>query len=144
MGEQGMGLSGKLANNYLLAISNIATAEAMNLGLKWGLDATKLAELINGSSGQCWSSTTNNPIPGLSAGAPAEKEYEGGFGVGLMRKDLRLAMKAAFESGAMLELADKAQEVYEHVEEAQDGKDFSVVYPWLKERKPEGYHQRRL
>ncbi|KUI68080.1 putative 3-hydroxyisobutyrate dehydrogenase, mitochondrial [Cytospora mali] len=33
-GEQGAGLSAKLANNYLLAINNIATAEAMNLGMR--------------------------------------------------------------------------------------------------------------
>src|SRR5215472_6388619 len=38
MGEQGAGLKAKLANNYLLALNNIATAEAMNMGIKWGLD----------------------------------------------------------------------------------------------------------
>ena len=36
MGPQGAGLSGKLANNYALAINNIAAAEAMNLGIKVG------------------------------------------------------------------------------------------------------------
>ncbi|KAL9594243.1 MAG: hypothetical protein Q9179_005481, partial [Wetmoreana sp. 5 TL-2023] len=101
MGASGMGLAGKLANNYLLAISNIATAEAMNLGLKLGLDAQKLAELINTSSGACWSSKVNNPVKGISPGAPAERDFEGGFGVALMRKDLGLAMKAARESGAV-------------------------------------------
>lgn len=32
LGPQTSGLKGKLANNYLLALTNIATAEAMNLG----------------------------------------------------------------------------------------------------------------
>lgn len=131
LGEQGAGLSAKLANNYLLAISNIATAEAMNLGIKWGLDAKSLAELINTSSGRCWSSDVNNPVPGVSPGAPAEKNYEGGFSVELMKKDLMLAMTAAEKVGALSELGQKSLEVYEHVEAQEAGKDFSVVYRWL-------------
>ncbi|MCJ1249860.1 hypothetical protein MMC30_007086 [Trapelia coarctata] len=131
LGAPGAGLAGKLANNYLLAISNIATAEAMNLGLKLGLDAEKLGELINSSSGRCWSSEVNNPVPGVSQGAPAERGYEGGFGVGLMRKDLRLAMEAARDAGARVELGERAGEVYERVEREEGVKDFSVVYKWL-------------
>ena len=131
LGEQGTGLSGKLANNYLLAISNIATAEAMNLGVRLGLDPHRLGELINGSSGRCWSSEVNNPVPGVSPGSPAEKDYEGGFGVELMKKDLRLAMEEAQRSGAKIELGAKAGDVYAEVEAAEKGKDFSVVYRWL-------------
>lgn len=131
LGEQGTGLSGKLANNYLLAISNIATAEAMNLGVRLGLNPHGLGELINGSSGRCWSSEVNNPVPGISPGAPAEKDYEGGFGVELMKKDLRLAMDEAQRLGAKIELGAKAGDVYAEVEAAEKGKDFSVVYRWL-------------
>lgn len=143
MGTSGMGLAGKLANNYLLAVSNIATAEAMNLGIKLGLNPARLAELINGSSGQCWSSTVNNPIKGISPGAPAESEFEGGFSVGLMKKDLGLAMKAAKENGVELELARRAEDVYEDVEEEMRGKDFSVVYRWLEGRSTGGNRSRR-
>lgn len=131
LGEQGMGLSGKLANNYLLAVTNIATAEAMNMGIKFGLDPKALGELINGSSGRCWASEINNPVPGVSPGAPAEREYDGGFGTSLMKKDLRLAIEAAAEAGAKLELAQKTKEVYEEVEKMEPSKDFSVVYKWL-------------
>ena len=131
LGEQGAGLSAKLANNYLLAISNIATAEAMNLGIKWGIDPKALAVLINTSSGRCWSSEVNNPVAGISPGAPAEKEYDGGFSVELMKKDLTLAMEAAEKVGALSELGQKSLEVYEHVEAQEPGKDFSVVYRWL-------------
>lgn len=131
LGEQGAGLSGKLANNYLLAVSNIATAEAMNLGQRWGLDPRTLSELINGSSGQCWSSKVNNPVPGISPGAPAEHDYEGGFGVELMKKDLKLAMEEARRVGAKVEMGEKAGDVYDDVELAEAGRDFSVVYRWL-------------
>lgn len=132
-GAQGAGLSAKLANNYLLAINNIATAEAMNLGMKWGLDAKVLGNLINISTGKCWPSEINNPVKGVVEGAPASRDYSGGFGIGLMKKDLGLAIRAAAEAGARLELAEKANEVYEEAEKREDckGRDFSVVYRYL-------------
>lgn len=132
-GAQGAGLSGKLANNYLLAINNIATAEAMNLGIKWGLDPKVLGNLINISTGKCWPSEVNNPVKGVVDGSPASRDYSGGFGIGLMKKDLGLAIIAAEEAGARLELASKAQEVYEAAAEQENckGRDFSVVYRYL-------------
>ena len=137
LGDQGTGLAGKLANNYLLAISNIATAEAMNLGIKLGLDPTALGDLINTSSGRCWSSEVNNPVKGISPGAPAERDFEGGFGIGLMKKDLRLAVEAAEKAGVKLELGPEATRIYGEVEAADGrkgwGRDFSVVYEWLRQ-----------
>jgi 3-hydroxyisobutyrate dehydrogenase len=132
-GAQGAGLSAKLANNYLLAVNNIATAEAMNLGVKWGLDPKVLAGVINVSTGKCWPSEVNNPVPGVVETAPAGRDYKGGFGIGLMKKDLKLAMIAAQEAGARLELAQKAKDVYENAEgqEKCKGRDFSVVYRYL-------------
>jgi 3-hydroxyisobutyrate/3-hydroxypropionate dehydrogenase len=132
-GPQGAGLSGKLANNYLLAINNIATAEAMNLGIKWGLDPKVLSNLINISTGRCWPSEINNPVKGVVASAPSSRDYSGGFGIGLMKKDLNLAIQAAQEVGARLELGGKAKEVYESASEREDckGRDFSVVYRYL-------------
>ncbi|KAK1993640.1 3-hydroxyisobutyrate dehydrogenase [Colletotrichum falcatum] len=132
-GPQGTGLSAKLANNYLLAINNIATAEAMNLGIRWGLDPKVLAGIINVSTGRCWPSEVNNPVRGVVEGSPAGRDYEGGFGIGLMRKDLGLAVVAAEEAGANLELAGRATEVYAAAEGREDckGRDFSVVYRYL-------------
>jgi 3-hydroxyisobutyrate dehydrogenase len=131
--DGGAGLSGKLANNYLLAINNIATAEAMNLGIKWGLDPKVLANLINVSTGKCWPSEINNPVKGVVEGAPAGRDYSGGFGIGLMKKDLKLAIAAAEEVGAKLELAEKAAEVYTLADQHESckGKDFSVVYRYI-------------
>lgn len=132
-GEQGAGLSAKLANNYLLALNNIATAEAMNLGMRWGLDPVKLAGVINVSTGRCWPSEVNNPVRGVVEAAPAGRDYRGGFGISLMKKDLRLAMVAAKEAGATMKLADTAMEVYSEAEKLDEcsGRDFSVVYRYL-------------
>lgn len=132
-GAQGTGLSAKLANNYLLAINNIATAEAMNLGMRWGLDPKTLANVINVSTGKCWPSEINNPVSGVIEGAPAGRDYAGGFGVSLMKKDLKLAILAAEEAGARLELGGRAKEVYEATEKDEKcaGRDFSVVYRYI-------------
>lgn len=133
LGEQGAGLKGKLANNYLLALNNIATAEAMSMGIRWGLDPKALAGMINISTGKCWPSEVNNPVPGVIEGSPASRGYEGGFGVALANKDLKLALKAAEEANVKLALGEAARELYQAAENAPDckGKDFSVVYRYL-------------
>ncbi|KAI0413762.1 NAD binding domain of 6-phosphogluconate dehydrogenase-domain-containing protein [Xylaria grammica] len=132
-GVQGTGLSAKLANNYLLAINNIATAEAMNLGIRWGLEPKTLANIINVSTGRCWPSEVNNPVKGVVETAPAGRDYSGGFSIGLMKKDLKLAIVAAEEAGAKLELGARAREVYEEAEQVESckGRDFSVIYRFL-------------
>lgn len=133
LGEQTSGLKGKLANNYLLALNNIATAEAMSMGIRWGLDAKALAGMINTSTGRCWPSEVNNPVPGVVEGSPASRDYEGGFGVALANKDLKLALKAAEEAGVTLGLGEPARKLYDAAEsdERCKGKDFSVVYRYL-------------
>jgi 3-hydroxyisobutyrate dehydrogenase len=133
LGEQGAGLKGKLANNYLLALNNIATAEAMSMGIKWGLDPKALAGMINISTGKCWPSEVNNPVPGVVEGSPAGRGYEGGFGVALANKDLKLALKAAADADVKLALGESARVLYEAAEKDENckGKDFSVVYRYL-------------
>lgn len=133
LGPQGSGLKGKLANNYLLALNNIATAEAMNMGVQWGLDPAVLAQMINTATGRCWPSEVNNPVPGVVETSPASRNYEGGFGTGLMLKDLKLALQAAAEAKITPHLGVHAADIYQAVEAdpALKGKDFSIVYKYV-------------
>jgi len=133
MGEQGAGLKAKLANNYLLALNNIATCEAMNMGIKWGLDPKALAAMINTATGKCWPSEVNNPVPGVLENSPASRDYAGGFGVTLMNKDLKLAIAACEEFGVKIRMGPLAKQVYDEVQadEKLKGKDFSVVYRYM-------------
>ncbi|KAF2772901.1 hypothetical protein EJ03DRAFT_266131 [Teratosphaeria nubilosa] len=133
LGPQTSGLKGKLANNYLLALNNIATAEAMHMGVKWGLDPTTLADMINSATGKCWPSEANNPVPGVVKGAPASKDYQGGFGTRLMLKDLRLALQASEEHDIIPQLGAHAQDIYTAVnaDERCKDRDFSVVYRYI-------------
>ena len=135
MGPATSGLKGKLANNYLLALNNIATCEAMNMGMKWGLDPKVLADMINSATGKCWPSESNNPVPGVKEGAPAGRNYEGGFGTALMLKDLGLAITACDQAGVLPRLGLPAKEIYQAAEadEKCKGKDFSVVYQMISQ-----------
>ena len=60
----------------------------MLLGRKLGLDPAVLAGVINSSTGSCWASSVNNPVPSSlpDKAAPCEKDYEGGFATALMLK----------------------------------------------------------
>lgn len=136
-GEQGTGLSAKLANNYLLAINNLATAEAMNFGIRAGLRPSTLAEIINGATGRNWACEVNNPVPGVVAAAPASRDYKGGFATGLMNKDLTLAIAAARGVQADLPLAGVVAKLYGALTADPEyaGLDFSVIYKYLQTQK---------
>lgn len=111
----------------------VATAEAMSMGQQWGLDPKALAGMINTSTGKCWPSEVNNPVPGVVEGAPSGRGYTGGFGISLMRKDLGLALDSANEFGVKTGLGARAMEMYQEAEmdERCKGKDFSSIYRWL-------------
>ena len=132
-GGVGTGQVAKLCNNLVLGISMNAVAEAMNLGVRLGADPKVLAGVINSSSGRCWSSDTYNPVPGVMPNVPSSRGYSGGFGSALMAKDLGLAIDAARAAGAPLPTGSAAAAVYAMLlAHGQGGKDFSVVYEFLK------------
>jgi 3-hydroxyisobutyrate dehydrogenase len=87
-GPTGSGLAAKICNNLILGVEQIVVAEAMLLGQRLGLDPTVLAGVINNSTGACWSSSVNNPVPGAlpDKSPPCERGFEGGFATALMIK----------------------------------------------------------
>jgi 3-hydroxyisobutyrate dehydrogenase len=135
-GDNGTGQVAKVANNLILGISMMAVSEGMNLGVKLGMDPAKLAGIINTSSGRCWSSDTYNPCPGVLPGVPASNDYQGGFGVDLMKKDLGLALMAAKDSNSALPLGSLTDQIYAEISKQGGGKkDFSYAYQHLAGRK---------
>jgi 3-hydroxyisobutyrate dehydrogenase len=51
-GNVGAGTAFKVINNYISAIASLASSEALNIGVKLGLDPKRLTEVINASGGQ--------------------------------------------------------------------------------------------
>jgi 3-hydroxyisobutyrate dehydrogenase len=133
-GPSGNGQAAKTANNMLLGISMIATSEAFNLAEKLGLDAQTFFDISSKASGQCWSMTSYCPAPGPVPASPANNDYEPGFTVAMMLKDLRLAQDAAASASANIEFGKQAEQLYAQLdEEGLTSKDFSVVMRHIKD-----------
>jgi 3-hydroxyisobutyrate dehydrogenase len=127
-GAAGAGQAAKVANNMLLAITMIGTAEAMSLGTALGVDPKVLAGIINTSSGRCWSSDTYNPFPGVMENVPSARGYTGGFGTDLMLKDLGLAAEAAKQVRQPVLMGGLAQQLYQSFSlQGNGGLDFSAI-----------------
>ena len=127
-GETGTGQIAKICNNLLLGISMIGVAEAMKLGETLGIDPTKLASIVNTSTGRCRSSDTCNPYPGIVETAPASRGYSGGFGADLMLKDLGLAVDAARSARQPVFMGALAQQLYQSMsQQGLGGLDFSGI-----------------
>jgi 3-hydroxyisobutyrate dehydrogenase len=131
-GGAGTGQAAKICNNMILGISMTAVSEAFVLAHKLGLDAQKLFDVSSKSSGQCWSMTTYCPVPGPVPTSPANRDYQPGFTVEMMLKDLKLAQQAAQSTGASTPLGAEAAALYQRLANSgAGGKDFSAMFPYL-------------
>lgn len=111
-GGPGMGQAAKVCNNMILGASMIAVSEAFVLGEKLGLTHQALFDVAANASGQCWSLTTNCPVPGPVLASPANHDYQPGFAGALMAKDLGLAVEALNATGVDAVLGRAAEEMY--------------------------------
>ncbi|WP_201547881.1 3-hydroxyisobutyrate dehydrogenase [Psychrobacter namhaensis] len=126
-GDHGAGQVAKICNNMLLGILMAGTAEAINLGVKNGLDPKVLSDIMLQSSGRNWTLEVNNPYPQVMENVPSSNGYQGGFMSKLMQKDLNLAMQTAQDTNVETPMGAKATELYEaHTVENGD-KDFSSI-----------------
>ncbi|XP_015909181.1 3-hydroxyisobutyrate dehydrogenase, mitochondrial [Parasteatoda tepidariorum] len=133
-GGVGTGQAAKICNNMALAISMIGTSEAMNLGIRLGLDPKMMGKLLNMSSGRSWASEVYNPVPGVLPDVPASNDYQGGFGTALMAKDLGLAQLAATKTSSPTPLGSLAHQIYRIMSNSGfPHRDFSSVFLYLQE-----------
>ena len=126
-GEVGAGQVAKICNNMLLGILMVGTAEAINLGVKNGLDPKVLSDIMLQSSGRNWALEVYNPYPNVLENVPSSKGYAGGFMTKLMHKDMQLAKQTATDTKINTPMADQATSLYtQHMEHHAD-KDFSSI-----------------
>ena len=127
-GDHGSGQVAKICNNMLLAILMSGTSEALALGVKNGLDPAVLSEIMKQSSGGNWALNVYNPWPGVMEGVPASRNYEGGFLVNLMTKDLGLAFDNAVKNQASIPMGSLARNLFQlHAGQGNGGLDFSSI-----------------
>ncbi|BAP12874.1 MAG: 3-hydroxyisobutyrate dehydrogenase [Alcanivorax borkumensis] len=134
-GDNGAGQLAKICNNMLLAIHMIGTAEALQMGVDHGLDPAVLSDIMKASSGDNWSLDKYNPWPGVMENVPSSKNYEGGFAVKLMNKDLGLALQAGLSSQSATPMGNLAKSLYAaHGNHGYSDKDFSSIQAFFQHK----------
>ncbi|KAL4937500.1 hypothetical protein BDV06DRAFT_232553 [Aspergillus oleicola] len=128
-----LGLAAKLAHNYLGGLIFIAGSEAMNMGIRAGLDARVLANVFSAGAAQSTIMDRFNPVPGILPDAPSSNNYAPGFKIQLHRKDFGLAIDMAKEVGSRLALGDAGLQTFKGASSDPRCKDLdsSVVYRYL-------------
>ncbi len=131
-GDVGAGQIAKICNNMLLSVLMVGTSEALQLGRANGLDPKVLSEIMLASSGSNWTLQVYNPCPGVMDNVPSSNDYQGGFLVDLMAKDLGLAQQTALESGAATPMGSLTRNLYHSWSEQGHGRqDFSSIFNYV-------------
>jgi 3-hydroxyisobutyrate dehydrogenase len=132
-GGPGAGQSAKVCNNLMLAIEMIAVSEGFALADRLGLDRQKLFDIASTATSQCWAMTSYCPVPGPVPASPANRDYQAGFTVAMMLKDLELAQEAVATVGAHSPLGAKATALYgEFAAAGNEALDFSAIFRAVK------------
>lgn len=132
-GDIGAGQIAKICNNMLLSVLMVGTSEALQLGKANGLDAKVLSEIMLQSSGRNWTLEVYNPCPGVMENVPSSNDYQGGFLVDLMTKDLGLAQQTALKVGAATPMGSLTRNLYHSWSQQGHGRqDFSSIFNYVQ------------
>jgi len=91
--EAGQGQVMKLANNLLSLAAIVLSSEVMVMGVKAGLDAAQMLDVINAGTGR--NSATQDKFPR----AVLPRKFDLGFATGLAHKDIKLCLQEATDLG---------------------------------------------
>ncbi|WP_322616890.1 NAD(P)-dependent oxidoreductase [Pseudomonas sp. BIC9C] len=89
----GLGQTLKLVNNMIVSATLVATSEALLFGIKVGLDAGQMLDILNASTARSYTSES------ILAGTVLPRDFNFGFRLDLMRKDIRLFLTEAEAAG---------------------------------------------
>lgn len=135
-GSAGAGQVAKICNNMLLSVLMVGTSEALSLGIDNGLDPKVLSDIMKVSSGGNWTLEKYNPCPGVMPSVPSSNDYQGGFMVDLMVKDLGLSQEAALSSQSSTPMGALARSLYvNHARKGNGRRDFSSIFEQFKQEK---------
>jgi hypothetical protein len=130
IGEQpGDGQTMKLANNFLSATAMAATAEAMVMGVKAGLDPRVMLDVINSGTGR--NTATEHKFPKIIL----PRTFDLGFTNGLMIKDVKLCLSEAANLGVPMQVAEAVMRLLQQAcEEIGADADLTTIVQPLEHR----------
>ena len=109
IGDTGAGQLAKSVNQICIAGIVQGLAEGLHFAEKAGLDAARVIEAISGGAAQSWQ--MENRWKTMTEG-----KFDFGFAVDWMRKDLRITLDAARDTGASLPLTAMVDQYYADVQ----------------------------
>jgi len=126
-GGPGTGHAMKSMNNFLSAANLAIAAEAVIAGQRFGLDPKTMIDIFNASTGRNTGTDSkfpNNVLP---------RTFNSGFALGLMAKDLRLALEVANSTNAPVDLLKSCAHIWAEAEKQLGGKaDNTEVVKYLE------------
>ena len=123
VGERpGQGQIAKVINNLMSASAIAITAEAMALGVKSGLDAKTLLDVVGVSSGSSNAALDKFPKQVLT------RRFDHGFRLALMAKDVRLCLAEAQRRDVPMLLGSTVDQLWSMAEQqGGDGDDCTAI-----------------
>jgi len=128
-GASGSGDVMKALNNFLAAANFRATAEAISMGQKFGLDPALIIDIVNVSTGRSFATE------GAFKSQVLTGKYGAGFALGLLTKDVKIASDLAGELGVMAPVCAVTFSALANAREALGyNADFTAAYKhWTKD-----------
>jgi 3-hydroxyisobutyrate dehydrogenase len=114
-GDVGAGQITKMINQICIAGAIQSVSEGLYLAMKAGLDAKKVADLVAQGAGGSWQLANR-------AASMVDNEFDHGFAVDWMRKDLAIALGQANELGVSLPVTALVDQFYAEVQKLGGGR----------------------
>ena len=115
VGALGSGHAAKVLNNYVSAAGLAAAAEAVRIAERFGIDPQTLINVVNASTGR------NNSTENKFAQFILNGKFNSGFSLGLMAKDIALAMEVAQAVDVPAELGQATLDLWKKAESKVGG-----------------------
>jgi 3-hydroxyisobutyrate dehydrogenase len=115
VGALGSGHAAKVLNNYVSAAGLAAAAEAVRIAQRFGIEPQTLIDVVNASTGR------NNSTENKFAQFILNGKFNSGFALGLMAKDLSLAMEVAEAVNVPAELGHACLDLWKKAEGSVGG-----------------------
>ena len=128
LGPVGAGHAMKCINNLITAVTLLATAEGLTIGKKFGLDPEVMVDVLNVSTGGSWVARTHIKQ------RITNRKFDDPFKLGLMVKDIEIAMKLARDLDLPLKLTSLNETLWTEARE-HEGAEMSVsnLVRWLEQ-----------
>ncbi|MGE5525259.1 MAG: NAD(P)-dependent oxidoreductase [Rhodospirillaceae bacterium] len=128
VGTLGAGHAAKVLNNYVSAAGLAAAAEALHIAERFGIEPPVILDVINASTGR------NNSTENKFAQFIFNRKFNSGFALGLMAKDLTLAMEVAEACDVPAELGHATLKLWKDAETKIGGRsDHTEIARYVSE-----------